>query len=272
VQLSLVRSSSDPSPLPQPSLHRSPSSFRELEVVRLASLRSLRTLQLDCIDLGREGLHILCHSLPHLRSLTLRRMALPTLHPLACLTRLRFLRLEQCAGVWGPALERTLRAMVHLRHIAVLRCPGVEEEALKALADEVSLQQRTQASNQSNGDGTHAASQSVTHHPAVAAAVAAAAAQAMCGAHGTNAAANCTGSVPTAYSCYPPLLMQQQSQQPRQTNGMSMAAATSVTSVALARRRHWPDLTRVDFEAEPHSEPTANGKEDGRTVNRQATV
>jgi len=158
----LARSASDPMPYAQPQLQRS-SSFRELEVVRLASLCSLRTLKLDCIDLGREGLHILCHSLSQLRSLTLRRMALPTLHPVACLTKLRFLRLEQCAGVWGPGLERNLRPLRHLRHVSVLRCPGVQEDALRALADELASPKRAKPSPASPATEDHAATCCVPH-------------------------------------------------------------------------------------------------------------
>lgn len=112
-------------------------SFADLEVVRLASLCSLRSLELESIDLGREGFHIILHSLHHLTALTLRHMPLPTLHPLACLTKLRRLALIDCRQIRPNAFMRTMIELKSLHQLTIERCDHIHSNALEPMRSEI---------------------------------------------------------------------------------------------------------------------------------------
>lgn len=112
-------------------------SFHDLEVVRLASLCSLRSLELESLDLGREGLHILFHSLAQLTSLTLTRMKLSTLHPLGCMTRLKRLRFLECEDMKEPSLRRTLLEFKSLQELRIIECVGITAHAVEEMRREI---------------------------------------------------------------------------------------------------------------------------------------
>ena len=119
------------------SSRRSPPSFNELAVVRLSSLCSLRRLVLDQIDLGKDGLHTIFHSLSHLRVLELRRMSLPTLAPIACLPLLKSLSLKRCRLTNDDDMRWTLRQLKLLRVVEIKQCAGVSEQALTEMQSQL---------------------------------------------------------------------------------------------------------------------------------------
>lgn len=115
----------------------SPRTFADLEVVRLASLCSLRSIALESIDIGRDGFHTITHSLGQLTALDLKRMDLPVLHSMGWLTRLRRIGITECGYVRDSTLARTLRSLHLLQEVRVRRCVGVSRAPLAPLISEL---------------------------------------------------------------------------------------------------------------------------------------